>query len=77
MTFLEDIEPSIKKLEELIGLSLKIFLTTAMVVIFMGVYIANLIYGDNSLHMLQNLQREKGMIQYEIGRLKQIGRAHV
>lgn len=71
INFKEDIEPAIRKIEELIGLSIKVFLISAFVVTFVGIYIANLIYGNNSLQVLQNLQREKQTLQNEISHLKQ------
>ena len=46
----------IKKFEEIFGLSLKIFIITATIVIFIGVYVANLIYGNSSLQRLQYYQ---------------------
>jgi len=70
MTFAKDIEPIIRKFEELFGLSLKIFLLTATVVIMLGIYVANLIYGNNSLSRLQYLKKEKAMLKYEISTLK-------
>ena len=70
ISFVKDIEPTIKKIEELIGLSIKVFLATAMIVIFLGIYIANLIYGNNSLQVLQNLQKEKQILKQEIESLK-------
>ena len=71
MGLAKDMEPFIKKFEELFGLSLKIFLATATVVILMGIYVANLIYGNHSLHRLQYLQKEKEILKYEIYSLKQ------
>jgi len=70
MKFADDIEPFIKNFEELFGLSLKIFLATTTIVILLGIYIANLIYGDNSLHRLQYLQKEKQLLKQEISTLK-------
>ena len=70
MSFATDIQPTIRKMEELFGLSIKVFLVTAIIVIFLGVYIANLIYGNNSLQVLQNLQTERQVLQHEINTLK-------
>ena len=70
ISFAKDIEPTIKKIEELIGLSIKVFLVTAIIVIFLGIYIANLIYGNSSLQVLQNLQKEKQVLRQEIENLK-------
>ena len=58
------------KFEELFGLSIKVFILTSTIVIFLGIYIANLVYGDSSLHRLKSLQREKNRIKQEIYRLK-------
>ena len=70
MNFAKDIEPIIKKIEELIGLSIKVFLVAVMIVVFLGIYIANLIYGNNSLQVLQNLKKEKQILKQEIENLK-------
>ncbi len=58
------------KFEELFGLSIKVFILTSTIVIFLGIYIANLVYGDSSLHRLKSLQREKNRIKQEIYQLK-------
>jgi transposase len=71
MEFAKDIEPLIRKFEEILGLSLKIFLVTATMVILVGIYVANLLYGNHSLHRLQYLQREKSSLQSKIHSLKQ------
>jgi cell division protein FtsB len=71
MKSIEDNVPIIRTFEEIFGLSLKIFIVTATIVIIVGVYVANLIYGDSSLHRLQSLQREKKSLQYEIQTLKE------
>ncbi|NEW60940.1 hypothetical protein GSY74_06550 [Sulfurovum sp. bin170] len=71
MEFAKDIAPIIRKFEQILGLSLKIFLVTATIVILVGIYVANLIYGDNSLHRLEYLQREKESLKQEIHSLKQ------
>jgi cell division protein FtsB len=67
----QNVEPIDKRFQELFGLSLKIFLITAIFVIMIGVYIANLIYGDNSLHRLEYLQNEKNLLKRNIYYLKQ------
>ncbi|MBU1668609.1 hypothetical protein KKC13_09305 [bacterium] len=61
----------IRKLEELLGLSFKIFLSTAIVVIVLGVYVANLLFGNHSLKVLQGLKNEKTILQKEIVTLKE------
>jgi cell division protein FtsB len=67
---MEDI-PLVKKFEIIFGLSVKVFLATAVVVIALGIYIANLIYGDNSLHRLEYLKKQEIMLKHEIKRLKE------
>jgi len=71
MGFAKDIEPIIGRVEKIIGLSFKIFVVIATIVVIMGIYIANLIYGDNSLHRLEYLQKEKVIIKNNIEQLKQ------
>jgi cell division protein FtsB len=68
---LNNIETIFKRFEELFGLSLKIFVITAIFVVLMGVYIANLIYGNHSLHRLEYLQKEKVILKQNISYLKE------
>jgi len=71
ISFKEDIEPYIRKLEELLGLSFKVFLATTLVVALLGIYIANLLFGNHSLQVLQNLQKREVSLQSQIETLKQ------
>ena len=71
MRFSKDVVPMVSRFEEIFGLSLKIFIVTATIVILVGVYVANLIYGNSSLQRLQYLQREKASLVYEINTLKE------
>ena len=71
MGFANDIEPIIVRVEKIIGLSFKIFIVTAIIVIIVGIYVANLIYGNNSLHRLEYLQQEKATIKKNIAKLEQ------
>ena len=61
----------IKKIEEILGLSIKVFIVTSLVVILFGVYLANIIYGSNSLEIVKNLESEREMLKKEIQLLKQ------
>ena len=65
-----DLEPMIGKFEELLGLSFKVFFITALVVSILGVYVANLLFGNHSLHVLQGLKHEKKHLQIEIETVK-------
>lgn len=68
--FIKKVEPYIRELERLIGLSFKVFTLTAIVVISLGIYIANLLFGNHSLSVLTDLQKEKRVLEIDIDRLK-------
>jgi len=68
--FFNDITPYIRRLEEIIGLSFKIFILTAIVVTSLGIYVANLLFGNHSLSVLDDLKSEKKSLQVEIEVLK-------
>ena len=70
INFSRDITPSIRKIEQILGLSIKVFIATAIVVVLFGVYISNLIYGNNSLRIVTNLKEERKYLQEEILVLK-------
>jgi len=65
-----DIAPYIRRLEEIIGLSFKIFILTAIVVTSVGIYVANLLFGNHSLSVLNELKQKKEVLQIEIKELK-------
>jgi cell shape-determining protein MreC len=69
--FFNDIAPYIRRLEEIIGLSFKVFILTAFVVTSMGIYVANLLFGNHSLAVLNELKSEKKHLQVEIKELKE------
>jgi len=66
----KDIEPMIRKFEELLGLSFKVFIATALGVCILGIYVANLLFGNHSLKVLQSLKDEKKYLAVEIEELK-------
>ncbi|CAA6813571.1 MAG: Unknown protein [uncultured Sulfurovum sp.] len=70
ISFQEDIAPFIDKLEEILGLSFKVFLSTALIVMALGIYLANLLFGNHSLQVLEKLKHEKIVIKQEIEVLK-------
>jgi len=70
ISFQEDIQPYIEKLEELIGLSFKVFLATTLIVAILGIYIATLLFGDHSLQVLQKLKYNNSQLDSEIYVLK-------
>jgi len=69
--FFNNIAPYIRRLEEIIGLSFKVFILTAFVVTSMGIYVANLLFGNHSLAVLNELKSEKKQLQVEIKELKE------
>ncbi len=70
ISFQEDIAPIIHKLEEILGLSFKVFLSTALIVMALGIYIANLLFGNHSLQVLEQLRQERVSLSKEITVLK-------
>ena len=70
ISFEEDVRPVIEKIEEIIGLSFKVFLFTSLIVMALGIYIANLLFGNYSLRVLENLRNEEVILSKEIEVLK-------
>jgi len=70
ISFQEDIVPIIDRIEEILGLSFKVFLTTSLTVMALGIYIANLLFGSHSLRVLENLRNEEVILSKEIEVLK-------
>ena len=69
-SFQKDIAPFIHKLEEILGLSFKVFLLTSLLVMALGIYIANLLFGNHSLQVLENLRHKEVVLSQEIEVLK-------
>lgn len=55
----------IKKEEGIAGLSLKTFLVTVIGILLFGIYVGVLIYGENSLTILNQLREKKQSLSYE------------
>jgi len=56
----------VQKVEEIAGLSIKTLLITAICILLFGIYLGILIYGENSLTVLNQLKEKKqGLIQEE------------
>ena len=70
-SFIGNIDIYIRKLEEILGLSFKVFLATTFVVALLGIYIANLLFGNHSLEVLNNLKKQEITLRSEIETLKQ------
>lgn len=71
ISFIKNIKPTIRKIEQILGLSIKVFLVTSMVVVLFGVYVSNLIYGNYSLKIVNRLEDERKYLQEKIELLKQ------
>jgi len=71
ISFQENIEPTIRKIEEVLGLSFKVFVVTAVVVTLIGIYIANLLFGTYSLSVLQDLRKQEKTLERDIQNLKE------
>jgi len=69
-SFENDIRPLIDKFEKILGLSFKVFLITSLIVMVLGVYIANLLFGNHSLQVLEQLKKEEATLTKEIEVLK-------
>jgi hypothetical protein len=70
ISFEENIAPFIRKIERLLGLSFKVFLGTALIVMALGIYVANLLFGNHSLRVLEGLRKEEVKLTQEINILK-------
>jgi len=59
-----------QKVEAIAGLSLKAFLVTVIGILLFGIYVGVLIYGENSLTVLNHLQEKKQVLIQEEKALK-------
>ncbi len=62
--------PKRNRVESIAGLSIKVILITAIGILFFGIYVGILIYGENSLTVLNHLQEKKAMLKQEERNLK-------
>ena len=59
-----------QKAETIAGLSLKAFLVTTIGILLFGIYVGVLIYGENSLTVLNHLKEKKQALRQEEKTLK-------
>jgi hypothetical protein len=59
-----------QKVETIAGLSLKALLVTAIGILLFGIYVGILIYGENSLTVLNHLKEKKQSLKQEEKALK-------
>jgi len=62
--------PKRNRVEAIAGLSIKVILITVIGILFFGIYVGILIYGENSLTVLNHLQEKKAMLKQEERNLK-------
>ncbi len=62
--------PETNRVEAIAGLSLKAVLITAIGILLFGIYVGILIYGENSLTVLNGLKEKKEMLKQEEKHLK-------
>lgn len=62
--------PEISRVEAIAGLSLKAILITLIGLLLFGIYVGILIYGENSLTVLNRLNEKKEMLRQEEKSLK-------
>ena len=69
-SFNENILPKIRRLEEILGLSFRVFLITALIVTSLGIYVSTLLFGNHSLQVLEKLETKEHILKKDIERLK-------
>ncbi len=69
-SFKENISPKIRRLEEILGLSFKVFLITALIVTSLGIYVSTLLFGNHSLQVLERLEKKEQILKRDIKKLK-------
>jgi cell division protein FtsB len=62
--------PETSKVEVIAGLSLKAILITTIGILLFGIYVGVLIYGENSLTVLNQLKEKKNFLKQEEKNLK-------
>lgn len=62
---------TIKRLEVRAGISIKYIVASFLVTLLMGVYIANIFFGKNSIYTLVELREKKYTLQHKVHKLKQ------
>ncbi len=63
-------EKRAQRVGDILGLSARVFVVTALVMILFGVYVGALMYGENSLSVLNQLKQQKKDLLAEASRLK-------
>ena len=61
---------AIRRVEQKAGISIKYILLSFVIVVLFGVYIANVLFGTNSIYTLVDLQERKDSLQQDVYKLK-------
>lgn len=59
-----------QRVGEILGLSARVIVATAIVIILFGIYLGVLVYGENSLTVLRDVKQEKRALLAEAKQLK-------
>jgi cell division protein FtsB len=62
---------TIKRLEVKAGISIKYIISSFVIVLLLGIYIANIFFGTNSIYTLVELREKKFVLQTKVHQLKQ------
>lgn len=61
---------AIRRVEYKAGISIKYIVLSFVVTVLFGVYIANVLFGTNSIYTLVELREKKDLLQQDVYRLK-------
>ncbi len=61
---------AIRRVEYKAGISIKYIVLSFVVTVLFGVYIANVLFGTNSIYTLVNLREKKDLLQQNVYKLK-------
>jgi len=64
------IKKAIRRVEYKAGISIKYIVLSFVIVILFGVYIANVLFGTNSIYTLVDLNKRKDLLQQDVYKLK-------
>jgi len=62
---------TIKRIEVKAGISIKYIMVSFVITLLLGVYIANIFFGTNSIYTLVELREKKRILQNRVHTLKQ------
>ncbi|MEA2029289.1 MAG: hypothetical protein U9N49_09995 [Campylobacterota bacterium] len=69
------LKTTIKRLEYRAGISIKYIIASFLVTLLVGIYIANIFFGTNSIYTLVELREKKYTLQKRVYQLRQSNKA--